>query len=411
LTLPLFQERSVRLEVADQSGRLIGARVLNPVPPDLGGGVEDPFALDIRRVPGNSREVVVGWLVLVCEYRGRLLLDETGRSLELQLAPSPGCDLAPIAQAVVLEFAVDVDATTITGRHSRDPLVALDRFTPTTIAFADRNVGWIGGTTPDADALVLHTTDGGATWAPSGLGEGRVAEIAVIDTEQAFATLECTEDHPGCRTGTFRWVEDFGGWEKATSDRFLRVDFSGENGVAVALPGEGEGPVVPGLRLNDDGGNTEWPPIANPCPAEMNLADAERTSPLDLVVLCLAEGGTGSSFKTLLASGDGGVTWAERSGTEGGMPVMGTPTGFDLAADGTGWLWGTRTPLLATTDAGASWSPLDVVDGDVRLVLDASYLGDGAGFILVHDPDRQLALLLWTRDGQTWDELRSWPLR
>ncbi len=171
---------------------------------------------------------------------------------------------------------------------------------------------------------------------------------------------------------------------------------------------------MPSLQLNDDGGDTVWAPIEDSCPGEFGLADAERTSLSDLLVLCLAEGGTGGSFKTFFASDDTGATWVERSksGVDGtGLFDMGTPNGFDIAADGSGWMWGSRMPLLNTTDGGASWNQLDVADGDGRIVTEASYLGAGAGFVLLHEPQRQAKLLLWTRDGQTWEELGAWALR
>lgn len=410
LTLPLFQERSFRLEVADQSGRLIGARVVDPVPPDVGGGLDDPFVLDIRPVQGNTREVLVGWLVLVCDYRGRLLLDEAGTSLSLQLAPSPACELAPIAQAVILEFAADVDAATLSGRQSRDPLVAFDQFVPSSIAFADQQVGWIGGTTPDGDALVLHTLHNGSEWAISGLGEGQVAGITAVDQTHAYATVECAEHQFHCRSGTFEWDDDFGGWGRMTNERFVRMHFAGDLGIAVVLPDDTTSPIVPELRLTDDAGDT-WSPVDDPCPASMNLADADRTSPPEILVLCLAEGGTGATFKTLLASSDRGATWIERASTDGsGLLLGGTPSGFDMNPDRSGWLWGSRMPLLETIDAGVSWPALDVADGDVKFVLDASYLGDRTGFILLHDPDRSAAIHLWT-NGRTWTEIGVWPLR
>jgi photosystem II stability/assembly factor-like uncharacterized protein len=410
LTLPLFQKRTFRLEVADQSGRLVGARVVNPVPDDLGAAVQDPFALDIRPVPGNAREVLVGWLVVVCEYRGRLVLDQAATSLVLELAPSPGCDLAPIAQAVILEFAVDIDASALTGRQSRDPLVALDQFVPSAIAFVDQEVGWIGGTTPDADALVLHTLHNGSEWAPAGLGEGRVVELAGVDRTHAYATLECAEHQFNCSSGTFRWDDDFGGWGQMTNERFVHVDFAGDAGIAVVLPDDTTTPIVPELRLTEDAGDT-WSPIDDPCPATMNLAGADRTSSTGLLVLCLAEGGTGGTFKTLLASNDAGRTWIERSSTEGdgGMFVSGTPSGFDIDPDRTGWLWGSRMPLLQTTDFGTTWSALDIADGDVRIVEDAAYLGAGSGFVLVHDPDRPATLHMWT-NGRAWIEIGAWPV-
>lgn len=409
--MPLFQQRSVRLEVADQSGRLIGARVAETLPQDAGANFDDPFALDIRRVPGNTREVFVGWSLLVCEYRGRLLLDQTATSLVLELAPSPDCELAPIAQGVILEFTVDVDATALTGRQSREPLVELGGFLPSAIAFADRNVGWIGGTNAKSDALILHTVDGGATWATAGLGPGSVREIAAIDARDAYSTLVCIDHEVECRSGTFSWDDDFGGWGGKAFERFVAIDFAREHGIAVALPHDDGVNLVPSLLLNEDGGNTDWPAIDEPCTAGTILADAERTSDLDLFVLCLGEGGTGGTFKTLLTSADRGASWVERASTRGQtLPISGSPYGFDLTADGSGWMWGSRMPLLHTADAGATWSELDVVDGDVRIVNDASYLGQSAGFVIVQDPDRQAILLLWTRDGRAWEELGSWPM-
>jgi hypothetical protein len=411
LTLPLFQERSFRLEVADQSGSLIGARVAAEWPAGL-ETLEDPFDLYIAPIDGKPTEVFVGWAVLVCEYRGRLMLDQAGSALTLQFAPSPGCELAPISQGVILEFSNDVEARALTGRQSREPLVELEGFLPSAIAFADRNVGWIGGTNAKSDALILHTVDGGATWTTSGLGPGSVREIAAIDARNAYSTLVCIDHEVACPSGTFSWDDDFGGWGGKAVERFVAIDFAGERGIAVALPRDDTASMVASLLLNEDGGDTEWPPIEDPCTAGTFLADAERTSDVDLFVLCLGEGGTGGTFKTLLASADRGASWVERASTRGQtLPISGSPYGFDLASDGSGWMWGSRMPLLHTTDAGASWTNLDVADGDVRIVNDASYLGTGSGFVIVQDPDRQAILLLWTRDGQTWDELGTWPLQ
>jgi len=83
--------------------------------------------------------------------------------------------------------------------------------------------------------------------------------------------------------------------------------------------------------------------------------------------------------------------------------------GLALRSDATGWLWGARSPLLATRDGGRTWTALDVADGDVRIVQDADAWGGGAGVVLVWDGDRQETLLLRTNDGQAWTELFAWP--
>ena len=82
---------------------------------------------------------------------------------------------------------------------------------------------------------------------------------------------------------------------------------------------------------------------------------------------------------------------------------------MDVLADGTGWMWGPRSHLLATTDGGVTWTLLDVADGDVRIVYGADAWGLGAGVVLVWDPKRdQTLLLLVTGDG-AWTELYAWP--
>ena len=35
---------------------------------------------------------------------------------------------------------------------------------------------------------------------------------------------------------------------------------------------------------------------------------------------------------------------------------------LDLASDGTGWMWGAQSPLLATADGGVTWAPMSIAD-------------------------------------------------
>jgi photosystem II stability/assembly factor-like uncharacterized protein len=74
-----------------------------------------------------------------------------------------------------------------------------------------------------------------------------------------------------------------------------------------------------------------------------------------------------------------------------------------------GWLWGSRSRLLATTDGGATWTPLGLVDDEARMVTAADAWAGGAGVTLVWDPDRQTTLLEHTSDGATWKELHAFP--
>jgi hypothetical protein len=111
------------------------------------------------------------------------------------------------------------------------------------------------------------------------------------------------------------------------------------------------------------------------------------------------------SNKELVRSTDFGMTWSKFA--EG--PYPGTGSSIDILADGTGWFWAPRSPLLVTRDGGSSWTALSVADGDVRIVSGADAWGGGAGVALVWDPDRQATLLLRTANGKTWTELTSFP--
>ena len=48
-----------------------------------------------------------------------------------------------------------------------------------------------------------------------------------------------------------------------------------------------------------------------------------------------------------------------------------------LATDGTGLMWGPRSPLLQTADAGHTWTTNPIADGDVRIVLSGSAVAGG----------------------------------
>lgn len=162
---------------------------------------------------------------------------------------------------------------------------------------------------------------------------------------------------------------------------------------------------VPELRASGDGGET-WTATTPPCPATWSLQDAVRSDASTIVAVCESEGATGNAFKVLRRSTDVGRTWAKLA--DGTYP--GTGMHLDIAADSTGWMWGDRSRLLETADSGATWTALDVADGDVRIVRDADAWGVGGGVILVWDPDREATLLLRTDVGRTWTELYAWPV-
>jgi photosystem II stability/assembly factor-like uncharacterized protein len=102
------------------------------------------------------------------------------------------------------------------------------------VAFADSANGWVVG----HDALILHTTDAGATWRPqelagwTGRDKPRLNGIAILDKRRAVIVGEF---------GLIAWTADAGGaWQIVSANKLptlLAVSIRDEHGVAVGLNG------------------------------------------------------------------------------------------------------------------------------------------------------------------------------
>ena len=383
----------VRLRVLDRAGTMIGVR--DTVRPIAGPFPDDPYALQVG--PGSDRRsITVGWTGGVCDERAELELAADGRTLALRFPQRAGCDAMGVGFSLELRFAAPVGPAEVHGTWSQDLVEVRDLSRPVAVAFTDPLHGWVGGTTNKGDAVVLETADGGTTWRVGGLASGEVTDIASTGDGGAIAGLACDEGDR-CRSGRYRYDGD-GVWGRAALEVPLRLSFAGRVGAGLFDPTE------PKLLLSDDDGES-WTTTPSPCPASLHLAAVSRLDRTAIVALCESQGAGGGSNKELHRTSDAGVTWAKLADA----PHSGTGMGLDVLADDTGWLWGPRSPLLATADGGLTWSALDVADGDVRIVQDADPWGAGAGVALVWDPDRQATLLLRTADSRAWTELFAWP--
>jgi hypothetical protein len=266
----------------------------------------------------------------------------------------------------------------------------------------------VGGTSTTGDAIVLETVDGGATWSIEGLGTGQVTDIGAASESEVLAGRACSDAPDTCQTGWYRRDAD-GAWSGFPADWPARLSFSGPYGAGLFLahqpsdlypPVDGPGGPTREIWLTGDG--VSWTPVGSPCGLEQ-LQDVVRVTGSTVVALCEGQGAGGTSRKTLHRSEGAGQAWQAMPAP----PDAGTGMHLDVSTDGTGWLWGPRSPMLATSDGGRTWSPLDVADGEVRIVLDADAWGAGAGVALVWDPERQATLLLRTDDGQAWTELSA----
>ena len=394
------------LFVVDEAGTIADA-VEATVP--TGNAPDDPYALDIRQGV-DTRSLIVAWLAGPCDHRAQLTLAQDGRTLHLQFAPRPACDAMGIGQAVELRFKDAVNPAAFNGRWSTDLVGPADVEPQAMAGFGDQR-GFVGGRTAAAEAVILETADGGATWRVEGLGQGDVTSIGVTSGTEgaAWAGRSCPAALTDCRPGFYRY--DGGSWTQVGDEWPVSLSFtaSGE-GAGLFLTSDPvrdeTGYPIPDLRLTEDRGDT-WTTSRVPCArAASHRGSVSRVDATTLVLVCESDGATGGSTKQLWRSIDRGTTWTKLA--DG--PYSGTGAALDLLADGTGWLWADGGPLWATGDGGATWTSLVVADGNVRIVNAADALGGGSGLVLVWDPDRQARLLLATRDGVAWEERCIFPV-
>ena len=391
------------LRVEDRSGTVSDATITTAVPRDLGS--EGPDALVFGR-GSDPQHLLVGWTGGACDERAVLGLASDGATFTLSFPPRPACDAMAIGRTVELAFDRPVDPASFGGTMNGE-LVGADDVLPTAVAFVTPNHGWVGGTTSGGDAIVLETLDGGHSWRAEGLGTGAVSDLGIVSDARALAGRTCDGAPDTCRPGLYE-LDDSGPWSSINTAWPTRLTFAGRPGAGLfpdaTSPLDDLGLPVPQVWLTEDGGSS-WSAVASPCPGTLRRQDIDRLDATTVVVLCESDGSFGGSSKLLYRSTDGGRTWTKLA--DG--PSDGNQVAMDLAPDGTGWMWGARTPLLATSDGGLTWSPLDVSDGDRRVTLDGDAWGGGGGIALVWDADRQATLLLRTADGRTWTEQAAFP--
>jgi hypothetical protein len=391
------------LRVDDRSGTIAGGAAATAAPPGLGSEGIDALVFARAR---DARHLLVGWTGGICDERAVLELAADGTTFTMSFPPRPACDAVAIGRTVELAFDHPVDSSMFTGSINSDLIGARD-VTPTVVAFLTPNHGWVGGTTAAGDAIVLETVDGGHSWRVEGLGAGDVSDLGIVSETRSLAGRTCADAPASCQPRLYE-LDDSDRWSAISSSWPLRLSFTGRFGAGLFLafqsPIDAAGNLVAGLALTDDGGRS-WRTVPGPCPGDLRVRDVDRLDATSVVVVCESDGSFGGSTKRLYRSTDAGRTWTRLA--DG--PADGNQVAMDLAPDGTGWMWGARTSLLATSDGGVSWFPLDVSDGDRRVTLDADAWGGGGGIALVWDADRQATLLLRTADGRTWTEQAAFP--
>lgn len=273
-------------------------------------------------------------------------------------------------------------------------------FIPASIAFWDLSRGLIAGTDgcpQQCTGVIKATRDGGRTWQEVYRGATRVSSLSVAAGQLGWAqSATCGE--ADCRY-TLLHTRD-GGETWAASDQPVRFPSfaDADHGWAVSDVG---------LVATQDGGRS-WQTVTSPCRNPTHEVRAvHRLSPLRGWVGCVGQPGAGQQLKAVYTTADGGRTWQAATDPGGG----GYLGGLFFLPDGRGWLWETRGPTLATADGGKTWQPMAITRAEVVEAYSLWFASPRAGFALLRDNEARIWSLVTTTDGgRHWAPVASWPI-
>ena len=244
--------------------------------------------------------------------------------------------LPPVVVLGCLLCASAHAAETLTPRDIRQNLFST--------CFLNDHEGWIAGEL----GRVLHTTDGGRTFARCD-----------TPTTKGLLAVACLPDRTVIVAGQLGLVmrsRDGGDtWESLTSGTkrsLLGVSFASRD-VAVAVGDYGA------LVRTGDGGTT-WNPV--PLPQEVFLPEevAEVVDPGDILLYDVdfptpERGWIVGEFGTIFTTSDGGKAWVSQR-----SPVENTLFGVAFTDAEHGWAVGLDSTMLRTTDGGVTWEQVRV---------------------------------------------------
>ncbi len=294
---------------------------------------------------------------------------------------------------------------------SASPEAAGSGSTQSAMAFADRSHGIVVGADGGRGA-VWATSDEGQHWTAVAVDAPPLDSVA-MSGGQAWASASCPGESAGsCQPAVLESSDGGATWTAVSSAAVTSLSF------VDARDGFGIGPSSPAsLRLlaTTDGGRT-WAAAAGPAPCEagffpiaVSFADAKH----GWVACGSGESAVGSSSKEVVATADGGTTWAVRSRVSldgsspvGALPALGVFRGLDMLAGGNGLAWTWTEGLLQTADGGATWARLPLgTAGSGAQWPGAAITGDGMVFALTVDgtsPDGSAVFQLGLDGGLAW---------
>lgn len=244
------------------------------------------------------------------------------------------------------------------------------------------------------------TTDGGEHWSAAASPDGSIQSLEIID-RQVLAVI--APSGPNGSSGPALWRRGLGGgpWTRVTVLAGTSGVIATQAGVAAIIDGSF-------VLVTADGGRT-FTRHTLPCnPRVLPSPDSIAVeAPHGLALLCVGEGYTGHTIKTVYVSGDLGSTWhlaghPDPAG-DGGRIAASAPGHLSIATtSAASWLYysadngKTWRTVLTYDDGGAGWNDLGFTSfSDGVIVHGNSGYGTNVG-----------QLLLTGNGGRSWHAVR-----
>ncbi len=248
-------------------------------------------------------------------------------------------------------------------------------YTVSSLTFLDARRGWAVGSEGYDGSLILKTTDGGRSWAWQ---TGRTAQY-LLGADALDASHVWIAGSRGTRLQSRDGGRRWSGVRGSSNTDLWSVDLAdAEHGWLVG----GDAATRTGvIRYTDDGG-ASWVTQARVPGAVIHKVQA-----LDGQHAWAVGGDPVSGAGIILHTGDAGQTWE----TSYGGPAAPWLSDVFFVDAANGWVVGERGTLLRTTDAGVSWSSIDVPttqDLTAACFTDASngwVVGDGEAILHTQD--------------------------
>jgi len=227
------------------------------------------------------------------------------------------------------------------------------------VSFPDADDGWVAGATqPFAQGgVILHTSDGGATWAPqaSALG-GELSGVEFVDDAHGWAISDEPDDsRPDAGPSLERTIDGGRTWIAQSlpdSPALTAVSFVGDETGWVGGEDDSSMPGGAVVFKTSDGGTT-W--TGENLPSGMDTISGLQF--LDQSVGWAVGSQVERGVAWLLRTTDGGATWTRL----GRLPCFGVPTPIRFLDDQHGWIGGQG--VWSTSDGGATWSEVSGMAG------------------------------------------------